>query len=209
MIPQTEKIGSSLASESVNDRTIGAELRTLTDKVVPGFSNSIIPTLEGTTGAGHIPPMNGTDKTHKLQRQTKDEKSYKETKWKGCIHNVANGKPPEAQAEDERVKVTQIVDQPPRASGEIDDGDEEDEKVATGTRATNRKPVNHNTWALSSPRPHVVPEGFEDPISDTFWKDVWIASALYNVRIYIFLFNVVLSSRILDGNLSKGLPCDS
>jgi hypothetical protein len=44
-------------------------------------------------------------------------------------------------------------------------------------------PKSSNTnkmWKLP-PSPDVDPCGFEDPISDRFWKNVWVACALHNV----------------------------
>jgi len=38
-------------------------------------------------------------------------------------------------------------------------------------------------WAVSTSRPRVDPDIFEDPLADTFWKDVWVASAEHNVCI--------------------------
>lgn len=37
-------------------------------------------------------------------------------------------------------------------------------------------------WTVPIHRPRVDPAEFEDPISDVFWTDVWVASAAYNVR---------------------------
>ena len=64
------------------------------------------------------------------------------------------------------------------------DADEEEEK-APGTRAILRKhltaKLGNKQWQLPTPTPHVDPYGFEDPISDAFWKDVWVACAVHNV----------------------------
>jgi phospholipase D1/2 len=161
---------------------VDAERRTSTHDVkeASGFTNSVVPPLEEKMVAEHLPPNDQTDEKDKLQYQTMDEKSHKKMK-SGCyVNGVANGKLSEAQAEAGMSAHTD--DRPPRASGEVDVADEE-EKAAPGARATVRKHLNHKTWALSTPKPRVVPEGFEDPISDAFWKNVWVASAVYNVRI--------------------------
>ena len=34
------------------------------------------------------------------------------------------------------------------------------------------------------PAPHIHPDCFEDPISDQFWEDIWVASAEHNVSAY-------------------------
>jgi hypothetical protein len=58
------------------------------------------------------------------------------------------------------------------------------EKITPGTRALRKhlsSKVGNNPWAVPTPAPHVDPEGFEDPISDAFWENVWKACATHNV----------------------------
>jgi hypothetical protein len=43
-------------------------------------------------------------------------------------------------------------------------------------------------WAVSTSRPQVDPDIFEDPLADAFWKDVWLASAEHNVCIHCPLY---------------------
>ena len=76
-------------------------------------------------------------------------------------------------------------DQPPHARASKTDADEEEEK-APGARSTLRKhlaaKLGNKQWQLPTRTPHVDPYGFEDPICDAFWKDVWLASAVHNVN---------------------------
>ena len=44
-----------------------------------------------------------------------------------------------------------------------------------GSKST-RKP-----WTVPTVKPKVEPQDFEDPISDSFWKNIWVASAVHNV----------------------------
>ncbi|KAF8349296.1 phospholipase D, partial [Amanita rubescens] len=46
-------------------------------------------------------------------------------------------------------------------------------------------------WAVPTSRPQVDPDIFEDPLADAFWKDVWLASAEHNTRIYRKVFHAV------------------
>jgi len=75
-------------------------------------------------------------------------------------------------------------DQPPHAVSGKNDASETEEK-AVHARAEIRKHVstkfNPKVWTLPTPTPKVDPHGFEDPISDEFWKKVWIACAVHNV----------------------------
>ena len=38
-----------------------------------------------------------------------------------------------------------------------------------------------NPWTLLTPTPKIDPYGFEDPVSDWFWRKVWMACAVHNV----------------------------
>lgn len=42
-------------------------------------------------------------------------------------------------------------------------------------------------WTVPIHRPRVDPYEFEDPISEVFWMNVWVASAAYNVCHSLFL----------------------
>ncbi|KAI0324905.1 phospholipase D [Cubamyces sp. BRFM 1775] len=85
-------------------------------------------------------------------------------------------------------------DQPPHARSSKNDADEE-EAQAPGARATLRKhlaaKLGNKQWQLPTPAPQVDPHGFEDPISDAFWKDVWVASAVHNTEIYRKVFHAI------------------
>lgn len=37
------------------------------------------------------------------------------------------------------------------------------------------------SWTVPTMKPKFGPQDFEDPISDAFWKDIWVASAVHNV----------------------------
>lgn len=77
-------------------------------------------------------------------------------------------------------------DQPPHAVSGKNDATEAEEKAVTA-RAEIRKHLstkfNPKVWTLPTPTPKVDPQGFEDPISDEFWKKVWMACAVHNVGI--------------------------
>ncbi|KAI0632459.1 phospholipase D [Trametes polyzona] len=85
-------------------------------------------------------------------------------------------------------------DQPPHARASKTDADEEESK-APGARSTLRKhlasKLGNKSWQLPTPTPHVDPYGFEDPICDQFWKDVWVASAVHNTEIYRKVFHAI------------------
>ncbi|KAG1822931.1 uncharacterized protein BJ212DRAFT_1331537 [Suillus subaureus] len=87
----------------------------------------------------------------------------------------------------------QTDDKPPHLESGTN-GQDELENTATGTRTLLRKhpasKVGNKTSAVPI-LPHVNPEGFEDPISDAFWKNVWNACAVHNTEIYRKVFHSV------------------
>lgn len=82
-------------------------------------------------------------------------------------------------------------DQPPHAVSGKNDATETEEK-AVRARAEIRKHLstkfNTKAWTLATPTPKVDPHGFEDPISDEFWKKVWVASAVHNVKALVVTY---------------------
>lgn len=60
--------------------------------------------------------------------------------------------------------------------------DREAEESGLGPRSDLRKSPS-KVWTLPTPRPLVDPGCFEDPVVDSFWKDIWMTSAVRNVRV--------------------------
>ena len=59
------------------------------------------------------------------------------------------------------------------------------EKDAVAARAVLRRhlspSVGNHPWTLPVPGPEIDPHGFDDPISEKFWDNIWITSAVHNV----------------------------
>jgi len=72
---------------------------------------------------------------------------------------------------------TQVDGLPPQHS------DVDEEEKAVSVRSTLRKNYGskYTPWTVPTPRPKVNAKDFEDPISDAFWKHIWVASAVHNV----------------------------
>lgn len=155
----------------------------------PGFAGAIVPTLEEKLVAERRPPKAQADdaplaeKVEDTQDANADDKASDDTN---------NNSPPQARAEGGQLfgapadasRDANTDDQPPHARSEVDDADEE-EQAAPGARSLLRKhltsKVGNNPWTLPTPAPKVDRNGFEDPISDEFWKNVWLACAVHNV----------------------------
>ncbi|EEB93108.1 hypothetical protein MPER_08284 [Moniliophthora perniciosa FA553] len=50
--------------------------------------------------------------------------------------------------------------------------------------------MGNKVWTVPTPRPRVDPNGFADPVSDAFWKNVWVASAVYNFSMPFLMISV-------------------
>ena len=188
-----QKIGlkSSVANASVDDKYLDEERQDFSrdGKKEPGFASAVVPTLEEKTILEHRPPA---------------DQSKKELVLNAANHYQGNGVPPEARVHDDSgelfgapadaSKSPQTDDEVPHARGRKSEPTEE-EKATVHARKTIRRhlsaTLDRNPWTLPAPAPGVDPHGFEDPVCDEFWKDVWVACAVRNVR----------SSFTLNGNV--------
>ncbi|OAX33335.1 phospholipase D [Rhizopogon vinicolor AM-OR11-026] len=151
----------------------------------PGFASSIVPTLEEEVIQEGLPPASQAESAplkDKLEHQL-DESSVPSEKH--TANGEAFGAPALAS------KDPQTDDEPPHAESGANDADEQ-EKTAPVTRSMLRKHLASKVGnKIPVPAPHVDPEGFEDPISDAFWKNVWITCAVHNTEIYRKVFHTV------------------
>ncbi|ORX40300.1 hypothetical protein BD324DRAFT_641172 [Kockovaella imperatae] len=70
-----------------------------------------------------------------------------------------------------------------------------DEKRAIGARQTLRKHLSAKTamtpWSMPTPTPKINPNRFQDPLDETFWKDMWVAVAVHNTEIFRKVFRCI------------------
>lgn len=147
-------------------------------KKEPLFASAKVPTVEEAVLQERLPPASQAESPplkDKLEHRLGENSDPVE---KRTADGEAYGTPALASRD------PQTDDEPPHPESGANDPDEL-EKTAPGTKALLRKhltsKVGNKVWTVSIPAPHVDPEGFEDPISDAFWKNVWIACATYNV----------------------------
>ncbi|KAJ3513571.1 hypothetical protein NLJ89_g2876 [Agrocybe chaxingu] len=81
---------------------------------------------------------------------------------------------------------------PPSLTSDVN----EEEQAAPGARVLIRntlgsKSTRRHAWTVPTKKPKVEPQDFEDPISDTFWKNIWVASAVHNTEIFRKVFHAV------------------
>ncbi|KAI0755244.1 phospholipase D [Daedaleopsis nitida] len=178
----------------------------------PGLPSSIVPTLEEKTVEEQRPkhPATQTSPQKSPEEKNKPVANGDAEHPNGDAMKGANGlatqdgsaEPPQARLETGELYGApadasidpQHDDQPPHARSGKNDADEEEEK-APGARVTLRKhlaaKLGNKQWQLPTPTPQVDPYGFEDPISDSFWKDVWVASAVHNTEIFRKVFHAI------------------
>ncbi|KAF9454771.1 phospholipase D [Macrolepiota fuliginosa MF-IS2] len=80
---------------------------------------------------------------------------------------------------------------PPMGTLPNEHGEDLEGSSAQNTIQRQRTGKSGTKWTVSTSRPRVNPDGFEDPISDAFWKNVWVVSATYNTEIYRKVFHAI------------------
>ncbi|KAJ3717102.1 hypothetical protein C8R42DRAFT_678000 [Lentinula raphanica] len=203
------------------DATLKEERQMITKdgREVEGFPSSIVPTLEEKTVMEHRPleakpnndivademhraegetsggdhtavqediPSNDAPSKSKLEEESKNEDAH-DTPEDARVNGELFGAPADASTSPE------TDNQPPHARSHVDDADEQ-ERAAPRARSLIRKQLTSklgSKWTLPTPRPKVNPQGFDDPVCDEFWKDVWVASAVHNTEIFRKVFHAV------------------
>ncbi|KAF8895434.1 hypothetical protein BD779DRAFT_1619102 [Infundibulicybe gibba] len=179
-------------AQSVGDETLDAERKYYTHlgEEKTGFASAVIPTLEEKL-VSEQHPLHSEIKTasikdgHQLDNPPDNSATMNENLGAPRTQDgTLFGAPANASTSEK------TDNEPPHTQSDANDADDE-EQAAPAARATIRRHLGSKTWALPTPRPHVDPQGFEDPISDAFWKDVWVASAVHNTEIYRKVFHAI------------------
>jgi phospholipase D1/2 len=144
-----------------------------------GFTDSAVPTLEEKTIMEHRPKEIDDQNEQPLMDALK-------------VPGAKEGEPKEATTPDgEKFGAPATAspnaytdDLPPHArSGDKDTNPEEQGAVQARTllRKHLSASVGAKPWTIPTPAPEIDPHGFQDPVCDEFFKDVWIATAVHNV----------------------------
>ncbi|KAF5389183.1 hypothetical protein D9757_003438 [Collybiopsis confluens] len=175
---------------------------------VPGQPSAIIPTLEEKTVMEHRPPesdsndapiadkVEGGDLSEPASRtssNSKDicltEKTPDTTPEDAHIDGELYGSPAHARTS------PNSDNQPPHAREEDMVDADSQEWAAPRARSLIRKQLTskfgNKVWTIPTPRPNVDPQGFDDPVCDDFWKNMWVASAVHNTEIFRKVFHAV------------------
>ncbi|KAL0576864.1 Phospholipase D1 [Marasmius crinis-equi] len=189
-----QKLGFSHGTSKANgDKILEEERKTYTrdGKEEPGFASSIVPTLEEKTIAEHRPDALHTQSNDGAAAHLPDGEASEKAKEGGKdakVDGALYAAPANAS------KSPQTDDEPPHAPGAVNDATEA-ERTAVGARDVLRKhltsKLGNKMWTIPTPRPKVDPNGFEDPVCDDFWKNIWVASAAYNTEIFRKVFHAI------------------
>lgn len=196
-------------AQSAGDDSLDAERKTYyrDGSLKEGFASAMVPTLEEKTVLEHRPPKEQADDApikDKLEDEAVSKQENDAAESESVLENAADGdveakgdeKPGQPRTDDgdlfgapaDASKTAKTDDQPPHARSGVDDANEE-ERAAPRARSVLRRhlgaKLGSKTWTLPTPRPKVDANGFEDPICDKFWKNVWVASASHNVCLLV------------------------
>ncbi|KAJ7288468.1 phospholipase D [Mycena rebaudengoi] len=206
-------------AQSAGDDTLDAERKTYDrdGNLIEGFASSVVPTLEEKTVIEQRPPKEQADDApieEKLENEVEAGRDSNPAEngdadapkpngeVNGAVSSEGDDTPPQARTHDRELfgapadasTSAKTDNQPPHARSGVDDASEE-ENAAPGARSILRKhlaaKLGSKAWTLPTPRPKVDPNGFEDPICDEFWKNVWVASAAHNTEIYRKVFHAI------------------
>lgn len=168
----------------------------------PNFASSLVPTLEETTVTEHEPQSQAERKStldnttdHAVICEQNDLPKPEGVPSEARVHDGSGelyGAPADASID------SQTDNQAPHTRQGKDDSNDA-EKTAVRSRSVLRRHlstrIGAKPWTLPVPGPIIDPHGFEDPICDKFYKDVWVAAAVHNVRANHLLLGKALSPR--------------
>ncbi|KAJ8519021.1 hypothetical protein ONZ45_g3982 [Pleurotus djamor] len=170
-------LASGRVMDAVNDSAISDERKTFDadGNEESGFPSSVIPTLEERIVAEKSPAYTNRKgyRDDPPESRTKDGELYGAPAAVSKVHTDDSSTQPRMS---EATTLNEFDQAPP-------------------ARAVLRKhldaKLDNKTWTIPTPRPEVTVDCFEDPVSDSFWKDIWVASAVRNTEIFRKVFHAI------------------
>jgi phospholipase D1/2 len=183
-----------------------------------GFASSVVPTMEEQT-LKEGRPRKGSRvgyaqhdvKRDVIQEEKEDDPKSPNGEVNGRPKSALSGQPstsengslPDRPTGSRSRSTLHLDNLAPRPSSEGEG------RPSSDLRSTLKRNASaKSNWTVPTNRPAVAAGDFEDPISDAFWKDKWVASAVHNVSDKLA---TVHSPRLLltvdaDGDISQGVP---
>ena len=162
---------------SVGDRTLGEDDFHEKRQKITSIASSVVRTLEEKAIIEKRPPKDQTDEAT-LKDQAIMEESESVSVKSGHT-GLVNDRPHEPNALDSgalaKHKSPSLSSDDSEDSGDATASAKETLRTNLGSRSDRKR------LTVPTMKPKVGPQDFEDPISDAFWKDIWVASAVHNV----------------------------
>lgn len=202
---ETEGLGSKEIVRGLNKEGLDSEpdLRTAdatvkeknphtrNGKDAPGFVHSLVPTLEEKVLAEHrlaVQNEHGMSVGKNQDRGTSDLGRSIPAKARtdsGQLSGAPAGKSFAAETDT----------QPLQARVGKRDSDTEAPRARPMRKQLSSK-ASQSPWTVLTPKPKFDANSFEDPVSDKFWKDIWVACAVHNVSRLRVPRNVIANRRL-------------
>lgn len=149
-------------------------------KKEPGFASHVIPTLEEKTVKEQRPRKDSTDQDDLSSESSSSAHTERASNAKEShIGDDTSTDMRTTSGASTNLK-SPVSDTETTPRTELGDENKDYFKSAIRDTATT-KPSGRNHWTVPTKRPAIDKDDFEDPISDAFWKDRWVASAAHNV----------------------------
>ena len=158
----------------------------------PSFADSLAPTLEEKILAEHRLPVQNEYGMMSVEKNLEGEASElsrsapgKARVDSGHLSGAPTGPSlvPEADTQLPQVRVGKK------------DADAEPPRARTLRKQLSTKP-GQSSWTILTPKPKYDANSFEDPVSDKFWTDIWVACAVHNVSRLCIPRNVVANMQL-------------
>jgi phospholipase D1/2 len=221
VVHETEGLGSKEIVRGLNKEGLDSEpdlraanatveernSRARDDREAPSFADSLAPTLEEKILAKHrFPDQN--------EHGMSDEKNPA-----GGASELGRSVPAKARADSGQLSgaptgasfAPGTDTQPPQpARAGKRDSDAEAPRARPLRKQLSSRP-GQSPWTILTPKPKFDADSFEDPVSDKFWKDIWVACAVHNVSRLRVSRKVVAKhpAAALDRDLPPCFPCYS
>lgn len=206
---QKAGFGTGSLKAGISDKSLREE-REMIDRDgqrKPGFAGSVIPTVEEQVVAEHQAEMTDKQKMGTVHEEGEDETQAEAGGAPDAAGDdpnsagrVKDGSGEKYGAPADASKDITTDDEPPHV-GQNGTAADAAEKAAIPARESLRRHLSNSADAKESSLPTpkaagVDPNGFEDPLVDTFYKDVWMKTAVRNVGFFPCIRLTVLASNL-------------